>query len=348
MCRSTSTRAFVSRVGERYGNVWGHKFVTELLAASRAISSRGAATARSGRRTTRDSSSGSAQGNSYKDGLTKNLYQSMTGGCIVNGVVSGAIQGIKNCATAGGKVNTPWGQRQVHWGMPTAVRDSNGAESQQLLGNSMPLWKIGWSHNMQFKRINAYVLLDKTFGNRVYNTDRHWSFGDFMTSDAQQDGKSVENAKPIGYYWRAAAPEAATGIGGYYDVLGPNTISYEDGSYTKLRELSLSYNVGTIKHVIGQLERHRGRPQPVHVDEVHGLGSGHGRRRRTGPVGRALLDAVLELPADAQLHVDALLQVLTSIGGPVRDNRSAQAMHRDSRRKDEGDSHYSYRRRCWR
>jgi hypothetical protein len=69
--------------------------------------------------------------------------------------------------------------------------------------------------------------------------------------DAQQDGKSVQNAKPIGYYWRSAAPEAATGTGGYYDVLGPNTISYEDGSFVKIREISFAYNVGTIKHLLG-------------------------------------------------------------------------------------------------
>ena len=191
------------------------------------------------------------QGNSYTDGLTKNLWQSMTGGCIVKGVVSGAIQGVKNCLAAGGTLNTPWGQRQVHWGMPTAVRDSNGSEINQLLGNALPLWKIGWSHNIQYKRINAYALLDKTFGNKIYNTDRHWSWGDFMTSDAQQNGKSVQTAKPIGYYWRSAAPEAATGVGGFYDVLGPNNISYEDGSFVKLREMSVSYNVGAIRHVMG-------------------------------------------------------------------------------------------------
>ena len=72
-----------------------------------------------------------------------------------------------------------------------------------------------------------------------------------MTKDMQQDGKSVETAKPIGYYWRSAAPEASTGTGGFYDVLGPNNVSYEDGSYVKLRELSVSYNLGTFKHILG-------------------------------------------------------------------------------------------------
>jgi TonB-linked SusC/RagA family outer membrane protein len=237
-------------VGERYGNVWGHKFVTscsELPADFQARCGSG--------KEWQANDEGFivwvGQGNTYQDGITKNLWQSMTGGCVVKGVVRGDIQGIKNCAAAGGTVNTPWGQRQVHWGMLTAVRDSNGSEINQLLGNAMPAWKIGWSHNLQYKRINAYVLLDKTFGNRIYNTDRHWSWGDFMTNDVQQNGKSIETAKPIGYYWRSAAPEASTGVGGYYDQLGPNNLSYEDGSFVKIREMSFTYNIGRVSHLIG-------------------------------------------------------------------------------------------------
>ena len=237
-------------VGERYGNVWGHKFVTscdEFPSEFRARCGAG--------KEWQANDEGYivwvGQGNSYQDGITKNLWQSMTGGCIVGGAVRGDIQGIINCQKAGGTVNTPWGQRQVHWGMLTAVRDSNGSEINQLLGNAMPLWKIGWSHNLQYKRMNAYVLLDKTFGNRIYNTDRHWSWGDFMTSDAQQNGKSIADAKPIGYYWRSASPEASTGVGGYYDQLGPNNISYEDGGFVKIREVSFSYNIGKIKRVMG-------------------------------------------------------------------------------------------------
>ncbi len=60
-----------------------------------------------------------------------------------------------------------------------------------------------------------------------------------------QRGKSVAAAKPIGYYYRAPAPDA-TGNGGFYDILAPNSFSVEDGSYAKLRELMVSYHVGTI------------------------------------------------------------------------------------------------------
>jgi hypothetical protein len=115
----------------------------------------------------------------------------------------------------------------------------------------LPKWKLGWSHNVQYKKLSVYGLVDKVFGNKVYNEDREWSFGDFMTSDAQQNGQSVQTAKPIGYYWRATSPENPNGVGGYYDVLGPNSISLEDGSYMKLRELSVSYNFGAIRHLAG-------------------------------------------------------------------------------------------------
>jgi TonB-linked SusC/RagA family outer membrane protein len=237
-------------VGERYGNVYGKQFVQSCSQLPAEFQSR----CGPGKEWTKNDQGfivWVGEGNTYKDGVSKNLWQSMTGGCLVNGVVSGTIQGVKNCLAAGGQVNTPWGQRQVHWGMLTTVRDSNGAEALRLLGNSMPLWKVGWSHNVQYRRVNGYVLLDKTFGNRVYNEDRQWSFGDFMTSDAQQNGKSVDDAKPIGYYWRAAQPESGAGVGGTYSVLGPNTISFEDGSYVKLREMSLSYNIGNVRHIWG-------------------------------------------------------------------------------------------------
>jgi len=59
-------------------------------------------------------------------------------------------------------------------------------------------------------------------------------------------GKSVQSAKPIGYYYRAPAVDGFSGLGGLYDQLMPNNYSVEDGSYAKLRELMLSYHVGKI------------------------------------------------------------------------------------------------------
>jgi hypothetical protein len=61
----------------------------------------------------------------------------------------------------------------------------------------------------------------------------------------------VETAKPIGYYWRAAPPDHSAGVGGMYDVLGQNTVSFEDAGYVKLRELSITYNVGSVRRLPG-------------------------------------------------------------------------------------------------
>jgi hypothetical protein len=238
------------RVGERFGTVYGKKFVrncNELPADF-------AARCGSGKEWQANDEGyivWVGQGNTYKDGVTKNLWQAQLGGCMLNGVARTDITGARNCIAAGGTPNTPWGQPIVHWGMLTTIRDSSGVAQPLAIGNSQPGWKIGWSHNLQYKRVNVYALIDRTFGNKVYNEDRHWSWGDFMTKDEQQNGKSVETAKPIGYYWRATSPENAAGVGGMYEVLGANSISFEDGSYTKLREVSVSYNIGTIRRVPG-------------------------------------------------------------------------------------------------
>jgi hypothetical protein len=63
-----------------------------------------------------------------------------------------------------------------------------------------------------------------------------------------QDGKSIETAKPMGYYWRVGPGLGgnAAGVGGFYDILGPNRYVVEDASYAKLRELSVTYRLGRL------------------------------------------------------------------------------------------------------
>jgi hypothetical protein len=101
------------------------------------------------------------------------------------------------------------------------------------------------SQNFSFKKLHAYALLDRSVGNKLMNEELHWSLGDFNVIEQDQNGRSVQTAKPIGYYWRGVPPDA-TGIGGFYDVLGANNHTVEDGSYTKLREMSLSYEIGRL------------------------------------------------------------------------------------------------------
>jgi hypothetical protein len=149
--------------------------------------------------------------------------------------------------------DAPWGggakgQNRTVWGMPIRLRDSLNAPVQVALGNSQPDFHAGWSTNFNYKRFTAYGLLDGAFGRKIWNEGYHWALGDFMAGSVDQGGRSVEEAKPIGYYYRAGPADIApsSGVGGFYNALGPTNESVEDASYVKLREASLTYNVGPV------------------------------------------------------------------------------------------------------
>lgn len=139
---------------------------------------------------------------------------------------------------------------QAAWGMPILVRDENGSPTLLPLGHALPDYKIGTSQTVSYRKLSLYGLVEGAFGQSVYNQGRHWSYLDFLSHDVDQGGKSVESAKPIGYYYRAGPGPAgnANGLGGFYDILGPNNRFVEDASFIKLRELSVSYNVGQISN----------------------------------------------------------------------------------------------------
>ncbi len=163
------------------------------------------------------------QGNSLGDGLTRNLWTSFLPAN-----------------------EAPWNTR-TNWGMPIVLRDSLNAPAIVPLGNSIPKFHLGWANTLTWKKFTVYGLLDGAFGNKVWNTAFHWSLGDFMDRVEDQYGKSVEEAKPLGYYWRRGPGiGGSSGVGGWYDVLGPTLVSVEDGSYVKLRELSVSYRIGPV------------------------------------------------------------------------------------------------------
>jgi hypothetical protein len=85
----------------------------------------------------------------------------------------------------------------------------------------------------------------------LMNEEIHWSLGDFMVDYEDQIGKTVENGKPIGYYWRATRPENGSGVGGFYDVLGANNKTVEKGQYTKIREVNVAYQIGNLRGIAG-------------------------------------------------------------------------------------------------
>ena len=145
--------------------------------------------------------------------------------------------------------SAPWGVRAA-WGMPIVIRSDCSAPpcSPQLrkLGHALPDYRTSWSHNVSWKGVSAYALLDGAFGSSTWNQGRHWSYLDFLSHDVDQAGRSVRNAKPIGYYYRAGPGPGGnnSGLGGFYDILGPNSRFVENSSYVKLREVSLAYRLG--------------------------------------------------------------------------------------------------------
>jgi hypothetical protein len=142
----------------------------------------------------------------------------------------------------------PWGVG-LNWGMPIVLRGdpNNISDARRVaLGNALPDFRFAVTQNVQYRRLSLNVLLDASIGQKVWNEGFHWAHLDFLSHDVDQAGKSVETAKPIGYYYRAAPPDNGSGVGGFYDLLGPNNFSVEDASYAKLRELAVSYDIGRV------------------------------------------------------------------------------------------------------
>ena len=222
---------FRAKEGERIGSFYGRRFLTtcsELPPAYQA----GCGGAGSAFQVNDDGFLvWVGAGNSWRDGIMNNLWQEQLPGA-----------------------NAPWGVA-LNWGMPITLRDTacittpNAACSaaQVLLGNALPDFRFSFSTNLQWRRFTVYGLLDASIGHDVWNQGRHWAHLDFLAAEIDQEGKSVETAKPIGYYWRAGG--AAGGLGGFYDILAPNTRFVEDASFAKLRELLVAYNIGPIMGV---------------------------------------------------------------------------------------------------
>jgi TonB-linked SusC/RagA family outer membrane protein len=218
----------------RFGNIWGRKFYKSCsdlpagtLTAANGYTCGGATSA------FQVNDQGwlvwVGEGNSYKDGITKNLWQT------------------KLPAAA-----SPWNY-PLFYGMPIIDRPLKGEKGEgtgnsHIIGNSLPDFRMTFSNSVQYKRLSAYALLDGTFGHDINNQGEGWGLLDFNSGYFDQANKSVETAKPTGYGWRVGGSEGA-GVGGFYDILGPNNYNVEDGSYAKLREVSLTYKVGAVRGI---------------------------------------------------------------------------------------------------
>ncbi|HVH69313.1 MAG TPA: SusC/RagA family TonB-linked outer membrane protein [Gemmatimonadales bacterium] len=215
---------FQIKEGERYGTIYGHQFLTSCSQLPAPFNT--------------DCGPGMSfqtndegwlvwvgAGNNPGMGITNNLWETSLP----------ASQG-------------PWGVA-MNWGMPILLRgDPNNSKAAQVvaLGNALPDFRFSVTQNVQWRRLSVYALVDASIGQMVWNQGLHWAHLDFLSNDVDQVGKSVQTAKPIGYYYRAPAVDGFSGLGGLYDQLMPNNYSVEDASYAKLRELSVSYHLGKL------------------------------------------------------------------------------------------------------
>lgn len=221
-----SETMFKIKQGEVFGSIWGRRFIDTCSQLPAAF----AANCGTGKDYQKNSDGFIVYvgaGNTLADGITKNLWFT------------------RLPASA-----SPWGGGTtldpMNWGLPILWRDSTGAVPLRKLGKALPDFHWALSQNLTWKRVSVYALLDATVGKSIWNIQRQWSLGDFQTVMVDQNGKSVADAKPIGYYFRT---QSTGGIGGLYDVLGPNNLTVEDASFVKLRELSIGYRVGSVQGV---------------------------------------------------------------------------------------------------
>ena len=221
--QGTNTMFRVSE-GERFGTFYGHEFVTSCAQLPANFQSQCGGNGSAFQKNDEGYIVWVGQGNNPGMGITDNLW---------NAILPGGA--------------APWGA-QLAWGMPMVIRDNCASgvcpASIRPLGHSLPDYRVGMSHTVTWKGLSLYGLVDGAFGSRAYNQGRHWSYLDFLSHDVDQGGKSLQAAKPIGYYYRAGPADNAAGIGGFYDILGPNSRFVESTSYLKLREVSGSYHVG--------------------------------------------------------------------------------------------------------
>ncbi len=221
---------FLARTGERVGTFYGHYFLRRCSDLPAPFSADCGFAGASYQRNDEGFIVWVGAGNSPGDGITRNLWETQ----LYNPTGSTAL--------------SPWGV-SLNWGMPILLRGNDKAPALVALGNSSPGFHFAVSQDFTWRRFSAYASVDASIGQSVWNQGFHWAHLDFLSKDVDQVGKSVETAKPIGYYWRTSPADGFSGTGGFYDQLLPNNETVEDASFAKLRELIVSYRVGPINGV---------------------------------------------------------------------------------------------------
>jgi TonB-linked SusC/RagA family outer membrane protein len=222
------TDKFDGRAVNQYGNIWGRKFYKTCSDMPSTVQAQ-CGTGKAYQVNDQGWVVWVGEGNSYTDGITKNLWQ-----------------------TKLSAANSPWNY-PLQFGHPIVDRPLKGEKGEgvginHIIGNVLPKFRFAVNNTVTYKKLSLYGLVDATIGHKIQNQGEGWGLLDLSSSYFDQGGKSVGNAKPLGYGWRVGGSEGA-GSGGFYDLLGPNNYNTESGSFAKLREVALTYQLGKIRGV---------------------------------------------------------------------------------------------------
>jgi TonB-linked SusC/RagA family outer membrane protein len=210
----------------RFGNIWGRKFYKTCADMPASVQSQCGGEGKAYQVNDDGWVVWAGEGNSWKDGITKNLWQT-------------------KLPAAQSPWNYPLQFGHAIVDRPLRGEVGEGTGIKHILGNSLPNFRFGLNSTLTYKRLSFYGLLDGTIGHNIINQGEGWGLLDFSSGYFDQADNTVENAKPLGYGWRVGGPEGA-GTGGFYDLLEPNNYITESGSFAKLREMSVTYHLGRI------------------------------------------------------------------------------------------------------
>lgn len=210
----------------RYGNVWGRRFYKTCGDLPSTVQTDCGA-GKSFQVNDEGWVVWTGAGNSYTDGITKNLWQ-----------------------TKLPAAQSPWNY-PLQFGHPIIDRPlrgqvGEGLGSRSIIGNSLPSFRFGFNNTVTYKKLSLYALLDGTIGQKIQNQGEGWGLLDFASGQFDMEGRTIGNAKPMGYGWRVGGAEGA-GTGGFYDQLDANNYNTENGSFAKFREVSLTYQIGKLR-----------------------------------------------------------------------------------------------------
>jgi hypothetical protein len=147
------------------------------------------------------------KGNSWKEGVSKNLWGS-------NGTLTDAAAGTTT----------------YNWGIPIRSILDGGITK---MGNTQPDLNLSIAHDLQWRSFGMSMLFDSQWGGEIYDQTRAFACRDLRCPEADQRGIPDALKKPTAYYNRA----------GVYASNDNNSWFIENSDFVKLREVSLSYSL---------------------------------------------------------------------------------------------------------